>query len=112
MQSPSGNDKAEELEAQKQALLNLKRTYTTGGRIGARQMFVFNEDGTIAGLKKVEPSDLKRQDTAPVGDTKKTSVDGSQKFGKVSSQMSVSAMSYGGESKVAFSDANYMPQEG
>ena len=26
--------------------------------------------------------------------------------------MSVSAMSMGGESKVAFSDANYMPEEG
>ena len=37
--------------------LNLKRTYTTGAKLGARQMFVFNEDGTIAGLKKVEPAD-------------------------------------------------------
>ena len=27
------------------------RSYTTGGKLGARQMFVFNEDGTIAGLK-------------------------------------------------------------
>lgn len=37
--------------------LNLKRTYTTGAKLGARQMFVFNDDGTIAGLKKVEPAD-------------------------------------------------------
>ena len=35
-------------------IMNVRRAYTTGGRVGARQMFVFNEDGTIAGLKKVE----------------------------------------------------------
>ena len=35
--------------------LNLRRAYTTGGKLGARQMFVFNEDGTIAGLKTVKP---------------------------------------------------------
>jgi len=36
------------------------------------------------------------------------------KFGKLSKKgpMSMSAMSMGGESKVAFSDANYMPEEG
>ncbi len=35
--------------------LSLRRAYTTGGKLGARQMFVFNEDGTIAGLKTVKP---------------------------------------------------------
>lgn len=34
-----------------------------------------------------------------------------KKFGKLSSKMSVSAMSLA-ESKVAFSDANYMPEAG
>ena len=38
--------------------------------------------------------------------------DKDKKFGKLSSKMSVSAMSMGVESKVAFSDANYMPLEG
>ena len=33
--------------------MNVRRAYTTGGRLGARQMFLFNEDGTIAGLKAV-----------------------------------------------------------
>ena len=33
-----------------ESVLNLRRAYTTGGKLGARQMFVFNEDGTIAGL--------------------------------------------------------------
>ena len=43
-------------QADAEALLQLRRAYTTGGKLGARQMFVFNEDGTIAGLKNVEPS--------------------------------------------------------
>ena len=38
-----------------QDIMNVRRAYTTGGKLGARQMFVFNEDGTIAGLKNVEP---------------------------------------------------------
>ena len=38
-----------------ESILNLRRAYTTGGRLGARKMFLFNEDGTIAGLKNVEP---------------------------------------------------------
>ena len=36
--------------------MNVRRAYTTGGKLGARQMFVFNEDGTISGLKAVEPA--------------------------------------------------------
>lgn len=50
---------ADDKDASKEALLNLRRAYTTGGKLGARQMFVFNEDGTIAGLKKVEPVENK-----------------------------------------------------
>ena len=46
--------------------LNLKRTYTTGAKLGARQMFVFNEDGTIAGLKKVEPTDTAAAPKSPL----------------------------------------------
>ena len=38
-----------------QDIMNVRRAYTTGGRLGARQMFIFNEDGTIAGLKNVAP---------------------------------------------------------
>ena len=87
--------------ADTEALLNMRRAYTTGGKLGARQMFVFNEDGTIAGLQKVEPASK-----APKS---RQSADLSQKkFGKISSAMSVSAMSVA-ESKVAFSDANYTP---
>ena len=33
-----------------ESILNLRRAYTTGGKLGARKMFIFNEDGTIAGL--------------------------------------------------------------
>ena len=98
-------------EDEREALINLRRAYTTGGRLGARQMFIFNEDGTIAGLKKVEPVEQgqggpqsKRSNTMQSGKDKK--------FGALSSQMSVSAMSVGAESKVVFSDANYMPKEG
>ena len=71
-------------------------------------MFVFNEDGTIAGLKNVEP--MKQGQGSPKFAGKKSDKDA--KFGKLSSKMSVSAMSMGAESKVAFSDANYMPLEG
>ena len=52
MNDPSDNQQREE----KEAFLNARRAYTTGGKLGARQMFVFNEDGTIAGLQKVEPN--------------------------------------------------------
>ena len=38
-------------DAEHEALMNMRRAYTTGGKLGARKMFVFNEDGTIAGLK-------------------------------------------------------------
>ena len=86
--------------------LNLRRAYTTGGKLGARQMFVFNEDGTIAGLKTVTPANQKDQKLQGQGSPKQA-----KKFGHISSQMSVSAMSIA-ESKVAFSDANYMPQDG
>ena len=74
-------------------------------------MFVFNEDGTIAGLKKVDPTEAKNNDAQS---NRRHSADLSakdKKFGKLSSKMSVSAMSQA-ESKVAFSDANYMPKEG
>ena len=35
--------------------MNARRAYTTGGKLGARQMFTFDENGNISGLKKVEP---------------------------------------------------------
>lgn len=35
--------------------MNQRRAYTSGGKLGARKMFVFDEDGNIAGLKQVEP---------------------------------------------------------
>ena len=88
--------------------LNLRRAYTTGGKLGARKMFVFNEDGTIAGVKTVTPAAVNQQLQGQGSPKAKNS---SKKFGKISSQMSVSAMSVA-ESKVAFSDANYMPQDG
>ena len=90
-----------------ESILNLRRAYTTGGKIGARKMFIYNEDGTIAGLKDPEP--MKQGQGSPK-QTKKSEKE--KKFGKLSSKMSVSAMSMGAESKVAFSDANYMPLEG
>lgn len=91
--------------------MNVRRAYTTGGKLGARQMFVFNEDGTIAGLKAVEP----KQPSQGQGSQSRTGsgkFDANKKFGRLSSQMSVSALSVGAESKVAFSDANYVPKEG
>lgn len=69
-------------------------------------MFVFNEDGTIAGLKQVEP---KRQDQGSPKQKRDSMKE--KKFGKLSSKMSVSALSVA-ESKVAFSDANYLPMPG
>ena len=90
-------------------IMNVRRAYTTGGRVGARQMFVFNEDGTIAGLKKVEQQ-VVSPNQGSRANSGKFSKD--KKFGHLSSKMSVSAMSVGAESKVAFSDANYMPKEG
>ena len=90
-----------------ESILNMRRAYTTGGKLGARKMFIFNEDGTIAGLKNAEP--MKQGQGSPKSN-KKSEKD--KKFGKLSSKMSVSAMSMGAESKVAFSDANYMPDEG
>lgn len=57
----------------------------------------------------MEPAGAK---VAPVDEQSKRSnslgVAKDKKFGHLSSKMSVSAMSMGGESKVAFSDANYM----
>lgn len=92
-----------------ESILNLRRAYTTGGKLGARKMFVFNEDGTIAGLQKVEP---KKEGSPRSTQKSKKDKKKDKKFGKLSSKMSVSAMSVGGESKVAFSDADYMPEEG
>ena len=63
-------------------------------------MFVFDADGNIAGLKNVEPKTKE--------DLKSVKSGGDKKFGKLSSKMSVSAMSVA-ETKVAFSDANYTP---
>ena len=37
-------------------LLGTKRAYTMGQKVKARQMFVFNEDGTIKGLVDVQPA--------------------------------------------------------
>ena len=93
---------------QAEALMNLRRAYTTGGKLGARQMFIFDADGNIAGLKKVEPASKREDDIASKG---AKSVDKDKKFGKLSSKMSVSAMSIA-ETKVAFSDANYLPADG
>lgn len=90
-----------------ESILNLRRAYTTGTKIAARKMFIFNEDGNIIGTKEVEP--MKQGQGSPKQE-KKSEKD--KKFGKLSSKMSVSAMSMGAESKVAFSDANYMPLEG
>lgn len=86
--------------------MNVRRAYTTGGKLGARQMFTFDENGNISGLKQVEPRSKQEDQTSiKSGGTK------DKKFGKLSSKMSVSAMSIA-ESKVAFSDANYMPSPG
>ena len=93
----------------KQDIMNVRRAYTTGGKLGARQMFVFNEDGTIAGLKAVEPT------TSPMP-SRQDSRTGSGKFGRLQTSGaisgSMSVISMGVESKVAFSDANYTPLEG
>lgn len=43
---------------EKEAILNLRRAYTTGGKLGARSIFVFNEDGTIKGVQKVQPTQI------------------------------------------------------
>ena len=72
-------------------------------------MFVFNEDGTIAGLKEVQPVSLS-PNAKPKGKSGKGSdVGGDKKFGALSSQMSAISMA---ETKVAFSDANYTPGVG
>ena len=105
-------DKKTSKEAEHEALLNLRRAYTTGGKLGARQMFIFNEDGTIQGLKKVEPQQAKQGEGSPKSKRKSQDLTAGKKFGRLSSQQSISAMSMGGETNVAFSDANYMPQEG
>jgi len=73
-------------------------------------MFVFNEDGTIAGLKTVMPAQKFTGQTSPKSKSGK-STGSEKKFGKISDKMSISALSMA-ESKVAFSDANYMPAEG
>lgn len=90
-------------------ILNIRRAYTTGGKLGARQIFVFNEDGTIAGLQTVKPTE--QRDNKAGKKKSKKSVGSEKKFGHISDKMSVSALSMA-ESKVAFSDANYMPEEG
>ena len=51
MTSPSNKNTKDDVEA----LMNARRAYTTGGKLGARQMFTFDENGNISGLKKVEP---------------------------------------------------------
>lgn len=58
-------DKDSKDQADKEALLNMRRAYTTGGKLGARQMFIFNEDGTIAGLKQVQPADYAKPAPSP-----------------------------------------------
>ena len=30
-------------------IMNYRRAYTTGGKLGARQMFIFDENGVIVG---------------------------------------------------------------
>ena len=99
-------DNKDATNADVESIFNLRRAYTTGGKIGARKMFVFNEDGTIAGLKEAEPMKQGQGSPKKGKDSKKD-----KKFGKLSSKVSVSAMSVA-ESKVAFSDANYLPQPG
>ena len=63
-----------------------QRAYTTGGKLGARQMFVFNEDGTIAGLKEVPTVEQKY---AAVGQSQRSRSDltagTDKKFGRISS---------------------------
>ena len=75
-------------------------------------MFIFNEDGTIAGLKEVAPlTDNFDGDLSPNNKRTNSAISKDKKFGKISSAMSVSAMSVA-ESKVAFSDAGYVPEDG
>ena len=57
MASPIDKTKAD--GANKPLLPDFQRSYTTGNKLAARQMFVFNKDGTIARLKEVQPSQLK-----------------------------------------------------
>ena len=99
MTSPQ-NSKAEDAEA----LLNARRAFTSTAKKNSRQMFVFNEDGTIAGLQTVEPP----KSPAPSGRAASGGWAKDKKFGHLSSAMSVGAQSLA-ESKVAFSDANYLP---
>ena len=73
-------------------------------------MFIFNEDGTIAGLQNVPTAAERQAAKQPPVSPLMAKKDG--KFGKLSSQMSVSGMSVGGETKVAFSDADYLPKQG
>ena len=110
MTSPKNNDKDEKQRAGSAVddALQFKRSYTTGGKLGARQMFVFNEDGTIAGLKEVQPKTVEKKDHKS-GKLSDTGSKGDKKFGAISSQMSAYSLA---ETKVAFSDANYTPKAG
>ena len=93
-------------KADVESILQMRRAYTTGGKVSARKMFVFDKDGNVTATVDKEP--MKQGQGSP----KQTKKPDDKKFGKLSSKMSVSAMSMGAESKVAFSDANYMPEEG
>ena len=90
-------------------MIQASRAYTQGQKIN-RKMFVFNQDGTIAGLQEVPEASLKQGQGSPK--PSRGSMDSKdKKFGKIS-QLSYGAMSVGGETKLNFSDANYMPEPG
>lgn len=89
-------------------LLSMNRAYTMGNKIKARQMFVYGDDGRIVGLKE-KPAE--NNDGGMVFSPTDKFKD--RKFGKMSSGAgSVSGFSIGGETKLAFSDANYLPRPG
>ena len=76
-------------------------------------MFIFNEDGTIAGLmdKPLDTVSNNKPDKSPTASQRSGSFK-EKKFGRLSEAMSVSAMSVDRETKVAFSDYGYKPEPG
>lgn len=88
-------------------LLTQNRAYTMGSKMKARQMFIYGADGRIVGVKDKPAENSNEMILSPTDKFKE------RKFGKMSSGAgSVSGFSIGGETKLAFSDANYLPSPG
>ena len=87
------------------------RSYTMGQKIKARQVFIFNQDGTIKGVREISPAQntALQEQTSPKGNI----ANSESKFGSLSRMTSQKSMkSLGGETGVVFSEQNYIQQPG